>query len=123
MYPHSIVAEDLAFPEGPIWMEDGSIVLVEIALGQVTRWMPRSTWLLLAGTAGYTFTRARNAGIALFFWFPAIYMTIGSTSFSSWVPPPIQGRYYAMVVLPGAVMTAITVSPRMTCRRVVSASG
>lgn len=80
------------------------------ALGQVTRWMPLSTWLLLAGTVGYTLTRARNAGIALFFWFPALYMTIGSTSFSSWVPPPIQGRYYAMVILPAAVMTAITAS-------------
>ncbi|MGB2388543.1 MAG: SMP-30/gluconolactonase/LRE family protein, partial [Henriciella sp.] len=30
---YSIVAEDLLFPEGPVWMEDGSIILVEIARG------------------------------------------------------------------------------------------
>ncbi|MEM8615818.1 MAG: SMP-30/gluconolactonase/LRE family protein [Pseudomonadota bacterium] len=32
-----ILAEDLAFPEGPIVMPDGSIIVVEIARGQVTR--------------------------------------------------------------------------------------
>ena len=31
------VAEGLAFPEGPVWMEDGSIILVEIAKGCITR--------------------------------------------------------------------------------------
>ena len=32
-----IVAEGLAFPEGPVWMEDGSIILVEIAKGCISR--------------------------------------------------------------------------------------
>lgn len=32
-----LVAEGLAFPEGPVWMEDGSIILVEIAKGCITR--------------------------------------------------------------------------------------
>lgn len=32
-----IVAEGLGFPEGPVWMEDGSIILVEIARGCITR--------------------------------------------------------------------------------------
>ncbi len=32
-----LVAEGLAFPEGPVWMEDGSIILVEIAKGAITR--------------------------------------------------------------------------------------
>lgn len=32
-----IVAEGLGFPEGPVWMQDGSIILVEIAKGCVTR--------------------------------------------------------------------------------------
>lgn len=31
------VIEGLAFPEGPVWMEDGSIILVEIAKGCLTR--------------------------------------------------------------------------------------
>ncbi|MEM7327908.1 MAG: SMP-30/gluconolactonase/LRE family protein [Pseudomonadota bacterium] len=31
------VAEGLGFPEGPVWMLDGSIILVEIAKGCVTR--------------------------------------------------------------------------------------
>ncbi|MEM9178701.1 MAG: SMP-30/gluconolactonase/LRE family protein [Pseudomonadota bacterium] len=32
-----IVAEGLGFPEGPVWMQDGSIILVEISKGCVTR--------------------------------------------------------------------------------------
>ena len=52
MYPHSIVAEDLAFPEGPIWMEDGSIVLVEIALGQITRVLPDGRKQVIAKPGG-----------------------------------------------------------------------
>lgn len=32
-----IVADGLGFPEGPVWMEDGSIILVEIAKGCITR--------------------------------------------------------------------------------------
>lgn len=32
-----ILAEGLAFPEGPVMMDDGSIILVEIARGQITR--------------------------------------------------------------------------------------
>ncbi len=32
-----LVTEGLAFPEGPVWMEDGSIILVEIAKGCVSR--------------------------------------------------------------------------------------
>lgn len=32
-----IVAEGLAFPEGPVWMEDGSVILVEIEVGRITR--------------------------------------------------------------------------------------
>jgi len=36
-----IVASDLNFPEGPVAMEDGSIILVEIASGDITRvWGP-----------------------------------------------------------------------------------
>ena len=31
------IAEDLQFPEGPIAMPDGSIILVEIARGTLTR--------------------------------------------------------------------------------------
>src|SRR5262249_9973965 len=33
----AIVAEGLRFPEGPIAMEDGSVILVEIARGTLTR--------------------------------------------------------------------------------------
>lgn len=80
------------------------------ATDQLTRWMPLSIWLLLVGVVAYGFTRVRNAGIMMFFWFPAIYMTIGSTSYTEYLPPPIQGRYYAIVILPAVVMTAICTS-------------
>lgn len=32
-----LVTDGLAFPEGPVWMEDGSIILVEIAKGCISR--------------------------------------------------------------------------------------
>ena len=34
---YEVVAEGLKFPEGPICMPDGSIVLVEIAAGRLSR--------------------------------------------------------------------------------------
>ncbi|MGE8068674.1 SMP-30/gluconolactonase/LRE family protein [Pseudomonas sp. NPDC089569] len=34
---YQIVAQDLRFPEGPIWMQDGSVIVVEIAAGRLTR--------------------------------------------------------------------------------------
>jgi gluconolactonase len=35
-----LVADGLRFPEGPVWMPDGSIVLVEIEPGRITRVQP-----------------------------------------------------------------------------------
>jgi gluconolactonase len=35
-----IVAEGLKFPEGPVMMDDGSVILVEIAAGRITRVRP-----------------------------------------------------------------------------------
>ena len=37
MHAHSIVADGLAFPEGPIALDDGSVILVEIQAGRLTR--------------------------------------------------------------------------------------
>lgn len=35
-----IVAEGLCFPEGPVWMKDGSVIVVETGLGKLTRVLP-----------------------------------------------------------------------------------
>lgn len=37
MHEHDIVAEGLAFPEGPVVMADGSVIVVEIRAGRITR--------------------------------------------------------------------------------------
>ena len=37
MADFTLVADGLRFPEGPVWLPDGSIVLVEIAAGRITR--------------------------------------------------------------------------------------
>jgi gluconolactonase len=37
MADFTTVADGLRFPEGPVWMPDGSVVLVEIAAGRITR--------------------------------------------------------------------------------------
>ncbi|QJB70378.1 SMP-30/gluconolactonase/LRE family protein [Parasphingorhabdus halotolerans] len=47
-----IVAEGLRFPEGPIAMPDGSVILVEIAAQQLTRVMPDGTKKVIAKTGG-----------------------------------------------------------------------
>ncbi|MDP3495383.1 MAG: SMP-30/gluconolactonase/LRE family protein [Hyphomonadaceae bacterium] len=47
-----IVAEGLAFPEGPVWMKDGSVVVVEIAAGRVTRIRPNGDKELVAECGG-----------------------------------------------------------------------
>lgn len=45
-----VVAEGLQFPEGPVWMQDGSIVLVEIARGTLTRvWNGRTEVIATLG--------------------------------------------------------------------------
>lgn len=50
--PLRILAEGLRFPEGPVALPDGSIALVEIAAGRVTRVAPDGTKTTLAETGG-----------------------------------------------------------------------
>ena len=52
MHPHSIVAEGLAFPEGPVWCEDGSVVVVEIMAGRITRVRPDGRTEVVATPGG-----------------------------------------------------------------------
>ena len=47
-----VLATGLRFPEGPVWMRDGSIVLVEIARGTVTRVAPDGTVSVVAAPGG-----------------------------------------------------------------------
>jgi len=46
------IASGLAFPEGPVWMPDGSIVLVEIQGGRVTRVRPDGARQTIAAPGG-----------------------------------------------------------------------
>lgn len=46
------VASGLRFPEGPVAMPDGSIILVEIAAGRITRIAPDGSTTTLAETGG-----------------------------------------------------------------------
>lgn len=47
-----VVAEHLAFPEGPVVMPDGSIIVVEIAAGRVTRVWGEGRTEVVAVTGG-----------------------------------------------------------------------
>ena len=49
---HEIVAEGLGFPEGPVALPDGSVLLVEIAQQQLTRVLPDGEILCAATTGG-----------------------------------------------------------------------
>ena len=46
------VASGLLFPEGPIWMPDGSVILVEIKRGTLSRVQPDGTVEVVAETGG-----------------------------------------------------------------------
>jgi gluconolactonase len=50
--PMQVLADDLWFPEGPVWMPDGSIVLVEIRRGTLTRVMPDGRKHIIAQLGG-----------------------------------------------------------------------
>ena len=47
-----IVADGLRFPEGPVWMPDGSVILVEIAAGRITRVQPDGSKHVIATPGG-----------------------------------------------------------------------
>ena len=49
---YEIVTEGLRFPEGPIWMEDGSVIVVEIAAGRLTRVRPNGAKETVANLGG-----------------------------------------------------------------------
>ena len=48
----NVITEDLRFPEGPIWFEDGSVVVVEIRGGCLTRVHPDGRKEVVAETGG-----------------------------------------------------------------------
>jgi gluconolactonase len=47
-----IWAEGLHFPEGPVWLEDGSVIVVEIEAGHITRVKPDGTLQVIATPGG-----------------------------------------------------------------------
>lgn len=47
-----ILATGLRFPEGPVWLNDGSVAFVEIARGTVSRWSPDGKIEVIAETGG-----------------------------------------------------------------------
>ncbi len=47
-----IVAEGLGFPEGPVWLADGSVVVVEIKTGRITRLWPDGRRRVVATPGG-----------------------------------------------------------------------
>ncbi|MBY0338233.1 MAG: SMP-30/gluconolactonase/LRE family protein [Acetobacteraceae bacterium] len=47
-----VLAEGLRFPEGPVWLPDGSVAIVEIAAGRITRVAPDGTKSTLAEPGG-----------------------------------------------------------------------
>ena len=47
-----VVAEDLAFPEGPVPLADGSVLVSEMAAGRITKVEPDGTRTIVATTGG-----------------------------------------------------------------------
>jgi gluconolactonase len=47
-----IIAENLHFPEGPVWLEDGSVIVVEIEAGRITRVKKDGTTQVIATPGG-----------------------------------------------------------------------
>lgn len=49
-----IVTDGLSFPEGPVWMLDGSVILTEVAAGRITRVYPDGSKKVVAECGGGT---------------------------------------------------------------------
>lgn len=47
-----VLAEGLGFPEGPVWLSDGSVLVVEISAGRLTRVRPDGSRQLIASPGG-----------------------------------------------------------------------
>jgi gluconolactonase len=52
MAEFELVTDGLRFPEGPVVMPDGSVILTEIAAGRITRVLPDGTKHIVAQTGG-----------------------------------------------------------------------
>lgn len=106
-----VVATGLRFPEGPVAMADGSVVLVEIAAGQVTRVAPDGATSLVADTGGGPNGAALGPDGALyvtnnggcFDWHEVLGMTFpGSPPPSTW---PGHGSLQRIDIATGEVTT------------------
>ncbi|CAB3810498.1 SMP-30/gluconolactonase/LRE family protein [Paraburkholderia fynbosensis] len=51
-YPYTVLAEGVAFPEGPIVMKDGSLLFVEIFGGRLSRLLPNKKVVTVANLGG-----------------------------------------------------------------------
>lgn len=87
------------------WQGTGPLDRFDFAIERRLKpYVPHTWWILPAASVFYVFVRKRTVSLVTFFWWPALFLTIGSTSFTSYTAPSIQTRYYAIVVLPAAVM-------------------
>ncbi len=68
--------------------------------------IPLTTWILSIGSILYCFINKRAITLVAFFWWPLVFLTMGSTQMTRYLPPMMQTRYYAIVILPAAIMTA-----------------
>jgi gluconolactonase len=109
-----VVASGLRFPEGPVAMEDGSIVLVEIAAGRITRVQPDGSTATVAEPGGGPNGLAVGPDGALyvtnnggcFEWRDVLGLTFpGSPPPSSW---PGHGSLQRVDLETGAVATLVT---------------
>ena len=69
--------------------------------------LPLSLWGLVAACVVYALVRRRNAMLLVFFWWSALYLTVGTTSFTDYRPQTIQARYYSVALLPALVIGGI----------------
>ncbi|MCG8423375.1 MAG: glycosyltransferase family 39 protein [Proteobacteria bacterium] len=79
---------------------------IPFAISELARYAPVVTSVLVIAAIVHAIRPGRNQQLLLFFWWPALYLTIGSAGFTSYNPPPIAPRYYAIMWMPGAVIVA-----------------
>ena len=109
-----VVATGLQFPEGPVAMDDGSVVLVEIAAGRITRVQPDGSTTTVAEPGGGPNGLAVGPDGALyvtnnggcFDWHEVLGLTFpGSPPPASW---PGHGSLQRVDLDTGAVTTLVT---------------
>jgi hypothetical protein len=110
MAEFALVADGLRFPEGPVVMPDGSVILVEIAQGQITRVRPDGSKSVIAKPGGATMVGSNISKPMAFLRRTASRRIIQAAGLSASISKPARSKYCINRATSGAACVGRTTS-------------